>query len=121
MRQEIGPIGYSAENQPILGRSMTPRGGEPRRLTSPSRCLATGSSGAMPFESRQNQLPMRARRVSEPQSKEGLIHHYQQGRQVPPAKLLPRSPGLGQERRAELGRSGPFVTALQEPSRWELS
>src|SRR5213594_2029055 len=119
MRQEIGPIGYSAENQPILGRSMTPRGGEPRRLTSPSRCLATGSSGTMPFESRQNQLPMRARRVSEPQSKEGSIHRYQQSCQVLLAERPPRSLGSGRGQGARLARSGPFVTALQEPSRSE--
>src|SRR5207249_4351421 len=119
MRQEIGPTRYSAESQPILGRPMTPRGGGPRRSTSPSHCLATVSSGELLFESRQNQLPMRARRVSEPQSREGSIHHYQQGCHVLLAEQLPRNLGLGRERRAELGRSGPFVTALREPSRLE--
>src|SRR5206468_4575099 len=119
MRQEIGPTRYSAENQPILGRPRTPREGGPRRSTSPSHCLATVSSGEMPFESRQNQLPKRARRVSEPQPREGSIHHYQQGCQVLPAEQLPRSLGLSRERRGELGRSDPFVTALREPSRLE--
>src|SRR6266571_5571639 len=119
MRQEIGLKGYLAENQPILGRPMTPRGGGPRRSTSPSHCLATESSGEMPFESRQNQLPMRARRVSEPRPREDSILHCQQGRQVLPAVQLHRSLGSGREQRAELGRSCLFVTALQEPSRLE--
>src|SRR5436190_23173486 len=119
MRQEIGPTRDSAENQPILERPMTPRGEGPLRPTSPNHSPAMVSSGEMPFESRQNQLPMRARRILERQPRQGSIRHYQQGRLVLPAEQHPRNLGSGPEQHAELGRSCLFVTALQEPSKLE--